>query len=144
MTEQLPFQGPYKTDCPCGCGLFGTPTKRGHVRLCRCKPCLAGKNSRRGKALHRKVARQLGTAPKGFATSSEEAWRVPWARLEVKTGAQAGPVHTRWEAARNQSNVSRPLGDGRPFVFVAWTGKNGEPPLAVIELAELVTLMEAL
>lgn len=145
MTEQLALPGPMKDNCACGCGLFGRPiaNKANHVRECRCKPCLAGKNSRRGKANHRKIARDLGIAPKGFATSSEEAWTLPWARLEVKTGSQAKPSLTMYRNNRDQSEVSRPFGDGRPFASVTWTGLPGDPALITFTLDDHKRLMEA-
>lgn len=149
MSEQLAFQGPLKVQCPCGteaCTQFGKPRgKRGHVNGCKCPPCLGGRNSRNGKARHRKIARQLGAVGSGRgATSHEESWTLSWARLEVKTGFQAQPVLTRFVGARNQSEEQRPYGDARPFVAVFWTGKHGEPALAVLTVEDLQALMDAI
>lgn len=148
MTEQLALQGPYKTQCPCNfpsCTQFGKPLKSGHVKFCPCPQCRAGRNSRSGKARHRKIARQLGAVGDGRgATSHEESFTLAWGRVEIKTGAQAGPVWTRFQNAREQSEGQRPFGDGRPFVFIAWTGKKGEPALAVLTVEDLQTLMDAI
>lgn len=128
-------------DCPCGveaCEAYGMlRVKTGHVRGCKCPRCLAGRNSKKGKALHRQVARQLGAATPGRGSSShEESWVHAW-RVEVKTGAQAGPVTTRWRASRDQSEASRAFGDSRPFVAIFTTGAKGDPTLAVLELETL-------
>ncbi|MBF83417.1 MAG: hypothetical protein CL489_02965 [Acidobacteria bacterium] len=142
--SDLPLPGPVKADCPCGCGLFGRPVKkrRGHIRGCPCKPCLAGRNAQRGKAQHRKVARRIGAVGAGRGASShEESWRGPW-RVEVKTGAQVGPILTRWRAAKAQSDASKALGDWRPFVFIADPAVKGAPALAVLELDELLKMGE--
>lgn len=127
-----------RVDCPCGCGAYGMPTKkRGHPRTCKCRACVAGRNSRQGKAGHRKIARQLGAATPGRGSSShEESWVSPW-RVEVKTGAQAGPVVTRWRLSRDQSDASKSLGDHRPFVAIFDTRRKGDPVLAVVELEVL-------
>ena len=116
---QLP--GPEKADCPCGCGRFGKPlkTRRGHIRGCTCKPCLAGRNSKAGKAQHRRIARKLSAMqPGATATSEEERWNTPF-RYEVKSGAQAGPIITRFLSAKQQSMGHKAIGDPRPFAFIA-------------------------
>lgn len=148
MTAQLPLQGPVKEQCPCGfpsCTQFGKPLKSGHVKFCPCPKCRAGRNSRSGKARHRKLARELGAVGVGRgATSHEESFMLPWGRVEIKTGAQAGPVWTRFHNARSQSETSRPYGDARPFVGIFWTGKKGEPALAVVTVGELQALLAEL
>lgn len=121
MSGQLPLSGPVKADCPCGCGRFGRPlkTRSGHIRGCTCKPCLAGRNSQAGKRRHRGIARKLGAMqPGATATSEEERWNTPF-RYEVKTGAQVGPIVTRYRNAREQSLGHKALGDPRPFAFIA-------------------------
>ena len=40
-------------------------------------------------------------------------------RVEMKAGKQVGPIHTRFELARLQSEEARPMGDARPFLMVA-------------------------
>lgn len=63
----LPLPGPAKTDCPCGCGTFGTPRRKAwadgigpHVRGCPCRRCAGSRH--RGKATRResRIARDTG------------------------------------------------------------------------------------
>lgn len=144
MSRQVEPRLKERVQCPCGCGVYGVPTKRrGHPRGCTCKPCVAGRNSRAGKAGHRKIARMLGAATPGRGSSShEESWVSPW-RVEVKTGAQAGPVVTRWRLSRDQSDASKSIGDHRPFVAIFDTRQKGDPVLAVVELEVLQAMTEA-
>lgn len=60
----------------------------------------------------------------------------PW-RVELKTGAQAGPVVTRWRLSRDQSDAAKSMGDHRPFVAIFDTRRKGDPVLAVVELEVL-------
>lgn len=138
MPDVTPNFKAEKIDCPCGCGAHGVPKgKRSHPRQCTCRPCVAGRNSRQGKAGHRKVARLLGAATAGRGSSShEESWVHPW-RVELKTGAQAGPVVTRWRLSRDQSEAAKSTGDHRPFVAIFDTRRKGDPVLAVVELEVL-------
>jgi hypothetical protein len=66
-------------------------------------------------------------------------------RMESKAGKQVGPVHTRYLDARAQSEAARPIGDHRPFVFVAgpddapyllWVIRSDDLPQVVAALAE--------
>lgn len=76
------------------------------------------------------------------ANGNEENWRGPF-RAEVKSGAQAGPVATRFLAAESQSEVTRPIGDTRPFVFVAMPNGWGDEGLVVVRVSKLADLIEA-
>jgi hypothetical protein len=131
---RAPLPGPEKIDCPDGCGKFGRAIKSrsGHVRGCPCKPCLGGRNSKGGKARHRRFAKRAGLDVGRFNTSQEEAWRDPF-RWEVKSGAQIGPVLTAWRKARDQSELTRPIGDPRPFAFGVEPLSASEPALVVLE-----------
>jgi len=40
-------------------------------------------------------------------------------RCEIKSGLQVGPIATRFQAAKAQSDAAKALGDIRPFVMVA-------------------------
>lgn len=137
MSEQLPYQGPLKEQCPCGfpsCTQFGKPMLSGHVRGCPCARCRAGRNSRQGKAAHRKVARQIGAATQGRGSSShEESWVFDW-RVEVKTGQQAFAPVSRFKDARNQSEASRAYGDSKPFAAIFDTRRKGDPTIVAMDL----------
>jgi hypothetical protein len=137
-----------KVECPCGCGAFGMPTKkRGHPRGCKCRPCVAGRNSRQGKAAHRKIARDMGAAGPGRgATSHEESFVHSW-RVEIKSGQQAFNVVTRFVNSRNQSEASRAIGDHRPFAAIYTTRRKGDPTVVSIDFdtwKAITLLMEEL
>lgn len=89
-----------------------------------CRSCLGARNRRSGMRKQRDARKALesvtGTTAAQFVgmLGNEESWRLP-VRVEVKSGAQAGPIWTRYTAAEQQSDASRSQGDTRPFVFVA-------------------------
>lgn len=74
---------------------------------------------------------------------NEEAWTGLGLRVEVKSGAVAGPVWTKYAAAEAQSNASKAIGDVRPFVFIAM-GTRTTDGLMVCRLSELGRVVEAL
>jgi hypothetical protein len=111
--------GPMKASCACGCGLFGRPRTgklEGHVRLCPCKRCQGGRNRTKGLNHQRKAAKAL-SIPKGASMRSgqEEHWGGA-VRVEVKSGAQCGPIITRFRLYEAQSEAQRAIGDHRPFL----------------------------
>src|SRR3982751_5314905 len=111
--------GPMKASCACGCGLFGRPRTgklEGHVRLCPCKRCQGGRNRTKGLNHQRKAAKAL-SIPKGASMRSgqEEHWGGA-VRVEVKSGAQCGPIITRFRLYEAQSETQRAIGDHRPFL----------------------------
>ena len=107
-----------KTDCACGCGLFGTPRKKpeGHIRGCECPRCRGQRNRAKGDSKARKARKVLGIA--GANTRHEELWGGDL-RVEVKAGAQVKPVATKFYLAEAQSEQHRPFGDHRPFALIA-------------------------
>jgi hypothetical protein len=130
---------PDPVTCPCGCGMTGraVKTRKDHVRGCPCRPCFSGRSSKKGKKLHRDLARQIGAAsPSGRVTSNEEAWRGAW-RVEAKTGSQVHAIYSKYYAAKAQSEQAKSYGDHRPFVFLVHRGEKGSKPLAVVELEVL-------
>lgn len=116
MTDQLPYQGPRKGECACGCGLFGSLGKRDHVRGCKCKQCLGRRNRAKGDAKARRARKMLNLY--GANTRHEEHWRGA-VRVEVKAGAQIEPIYTRFLKAEKQSDQGAPIGDIRPFAMIA-------------------------
>ncbi len=66
MTEQLPFLGPTREECPCGCGTYGVVRQKvmrdglSHVRRCPCKRCKAPRHKTNASNRERKIARQTG------------------------------------------------------------------------------------
>ncbi len=85
-----------------------------------------------------------GTQAARFAglTGNEETWRLP-VRVEVKSGAIAGPVWTKYAAAEAQSNASKATGDTRPFLAI-FMGTRTSDGLVVCRLSELGRVVEAL
>lgn len=132
--------------CGCGCGREGTyrskPWRNGVlcVRACRsCPNCRGKANRSKGDSQAAKVRRAL--AASGVATRHEEGWGGAL-RIEVKAGAQAGPVLTKYLASKAQSEAARAVGDTRPFI-AAFAPERG-PRLYVIEEDELAQVMAAL
>ena len=75
----------------------------------------------------------------------EEHWGGRF-RIEVKAGAQVGPITTRFSAAQAQSEVARSYGDIRPFIMCAMPdGSNdGIVLMKLSDFAQIVTYLEAL
>ena len=125
-----------KADCVCGCGLFGTPRVRpeGHIRGCNCPRCRGKRNRAKGDAKARKARKALGIP--GVMSRHEEHFggRV---RVEMKAGAQVGPIQTRFELARLQSEAARPLGDNRRFMMIAMPD-NTSDGIVLMRLSDFV------
>jgi hypothetical protein len=64
-------------------------------------------------------------------------------RVEVKAGGQVGPIATRFDAARSQSEASKALGDVRPFAMIAMPdgSSDGIVLMSLTEFAELLALI---
>ena len=126
--DQLPLPGPLKGECEgnkekCSlgvCPLFGTlntVSRDGGRRVRGCgDPVARGKrNKRKGQRKQAKAATMIGV-PRSAMSPGHEEFYGGTVRIEVKAGAQAGPVHTKYLAVRAQSEAARPFGDHRPFV----------------------------
>lgn len=104
-----------------GCPKFGTLGRVGRDGKRRVKGCgdprARGKRNRaKGDSKARRARKQLGIA--GANTRHEELWGGDL-RVEVKAGAQVGPIATRYFAAEQQSQQHRAIGDPRPFALIA-------------------------
>jgi hypothetical protein len=64
-------------------------------------------------------------------------------RVEVKAGAQVGPIATRFKSAQAQSSASKSLGDIRPFLMIAMPdgSSDGIVLMTLKEFSELVSLI---
>lgn len=104
-------------DCP-KFGTLGRPDRSNIRRIRGCgDPAARGKRNRaKGDSKARRARKMLGIG--GANTRHEELWGGH-IRLEVKAGAQVGPIATRFRSAEVQSNQVRPIGDVRPFAMVA-------------------------
>jgi hypothetical protein len=78
----------------------------------------------------------------GHLTRHEENWGGRF-RTEIKAGAQVGPIHTRFQAAKAQSDAAKSLGDIRPFVMVAMPDGTSEGIvlMTLTEFAEITSLL---
>lgn len=114
-----------------------------------CPSCRGARNRRSGMRKQREARKALeavtGAQAARFAgqLGNEEAWSGLPLRVEVKSGAIAGPVWTKYAAAEAQANASKAIGDSRPFVFVAM-GTRTSDGLLVCRLSELSRVVEAL
>jgi hypothetical protein len=104
-----------------GCPLFGTlgrEDRQGKRRIKGCgDPSARGRRNRaKGDSKARRARKKLGLG--GHLTRHEENWGGHF-RTEVKAGAQVGPIATRFNLAKAQSDAAKALGDIRPFIMVA-------------------------
>lgn len=148
MTDQLPLPGPDKVDCPDGCGLFGRPTRNGHVRGCKgppgqpCRSCIGRRSRAMGKTKQRAARKALGIPGLSLGVDEEELWRGH-IRVEVKSGHRdAMPVDTRYREWRAQSDASRAIGDNRPFAAIAMPPGSSDG-YAIVRLSELSAVAHA-
>lgn len=118
----------------------------------RSKPgprCRGARNRRSGMRKQREARKALEALTGAEAArfvgqlGNEEAWSGLPIRVEVKSGAVAGPVWTKYAAAEAQAAQSKAIGDIRPFVFVAM-GQRTTDGLFVCRLSELGRVVEAL
>jgi hypothetical protein len=103
------------------CPIYGLLMKEGRdgkkrVRGCGDPRARGKRNRAKGDSKARRARKKLGIS--GANSRHEEHWGGHL-RLEVKAGAQVGPIATRFFAAENQSRQSKSVGDIRPFVMVA-------------------------
>lgn len=75
--------------------------------------------------------------------SNEESWNGLPLRVEVKSGAQCGPIWTRYAAAEIQAEANNAIGNTKPFVLVAM-GQRTTDGLVVCRLSQLSRVVEAL
>lgn len=127
------------------CPLFGTlgrADRKGIRRVRGCSdPAARGRRNRtKGDSKARRARKKLGLG--GHLTRHEEHWAGAF-RAEVKAGAQIGPIATRFQAAKAQSDAAKALGDIRPFVMVAMPDgtSKGIVLMDLDEFSELVSLL---
>ena len=126
-------------------GALGRPGRDGKRRIKGCgDPVARGKRNRtKGDSKARRARNKLGLSATGNAgTRHEEHWGGLF-RVEVKAGAQVGPIATRFNQARQQSEASKSLGDIRPFAMIAMPdgSSDGIVLMTLDEFAELVSLI---
>ena len=99
-------------------GLLGRPGRDGQRRVRGCgDPRARGKRNRaKGDSKARRARKMLGIA--GANSRHEEHWGGAL-RVEIKAGAQVGPIETRFRDAEAQSQTAKAFGDVRPFAMIA-------------------------
>ena len=127
------------------CPLFGTlgrPDRKNVRRIRGCAdPAARGRRNRtKGDAKARRARKKLGLG--GHLTRHEENWGG-YFRTEVKAGAQVGPIATRFQTAKAQSDAAKALGDIRPFIMVAMPDgtTDGIVLMSLSECSELTALL---
>lgn len=129
------------TGCP-KFGLLGRPGRDGRRRVRGCgDPAARGKRNRaKGDGKARRARKMLGLA--GVNSRHEEHWGGSL-RIEVKAGAQVGPIATRFRDAEAQSAASKAFGDNRPFAMVAMPDGEGDG-IVLMRLSQFSQIMEVL
>jgi hypothetical protein len=127
------------------CPLFGTlgrPDRKNVRRIRGCAdPAARGRRNRtKGDAKARRARKKLGLG--GHLTRHEENWGG-YFRTEVKAGLQVGPIATRFQTAKAQSDAAKALGDIRPFIMVAMPDgtTDGIVLMSLSEFSELTALL---
>lgn len=113
------------------------------TRKAPCRSCLGRRNRRSGMSKQRAARKALGIPANRFRglDGNEENWLGP-VRLEVKSGALAGPVWTKFLASEKQAEQNKRVGDPRPFVAV-FMPKDVTDGAVVIRLSKLREVVEA-
>lgn len=118
----------------------------------RTAPCVScrGRRSRAGGMKKQRDARKALEAVTGAQAArfvgqlgNEESWSGLPLRVEVKSGAQCGPIWTRYAAAEIQAEANNAIGNTKPFVLVAM-GQRTTDGLVVCRLSQLARVVEAL
>lgn len=135
--------------CGCGCGVEGTlrarPWRDGTRCVksgCRCNHCRGRANRSMGAKRQARAAQGLGMPVSSLRPGHEEHMAGA-VRIEVKGGAQARPVWTRFLASEAQSEAQRPRGDHRPFV-ACFESDGTTEGLVVIRRSKLAETVAAL
>jgi hypothetical protein len=128
-----------------GCPLFGTlgrEDRQGKRRIKGCgDPSARGRRNRaKGDSKARRARKKLGLG--GHLTRHEENWGGHF-RTEVKAGAQVGPIATRFNLAKAQSDAAKALCDIRPFIMVAMPDgtTDGIVLMSLSEFSELAAML---
>lgn len=123
LKEKIFCEGDQEKCSATGCPLFGTPGRparddKRRIRGCADKVAMGRRSKRKGGKKQSAAARAVGIPRTNLAPGHEEHFGGQL-RIEVKSGKQVGPIDTRYRLARAQSEIARPIGDNRPFGFLA-------------------------
>lgn len=118
------------------------------TRSTPCPSCRGARNRRSGMRKQREARKALQALTGAEAArfvgqlGNEESWSGLPLRVEVKSGAQCGPVWTKYAAAEAQSENSRAIGDVKPFLMVCM-GTRTSDGLVVFRLSQFARIVEA-
>lgn len=109
-----------------------------------CRSCLGRRNRRKGSSKQRMALSAIAAPnPRYGSQRAHEENILGGLRAEVKAGQQVKAMTTRYLAAEAQSELARPLGDVRPFAFLAMPDGISDG-LFVCRLSKLRDVVEAL
>lgn len=118
------------------------------TRSAPCNRCRGARNRRSGMRKQRATRKALEQTFNASAAKfvgqlgNEEAWHGLPVMVEAKSGAQVGPIWTRFLAAESQAHANRAVGDVRPFVMVAMP-KGVTDGLVLCRLSQFTDVIEA-
>lgn len=138
--------------CGCGCERAGRYRKKpwGSGILCTincdkdvCRSCRGSASNSSGRKKQAQVRKRVGATGRFHGAGHEENWQGP-CRTEVKSGDRdAQVVATAYERERTQSDLSKSIGDTRPFM-ASYAPKGTKRSYHVIRDDELVDAAFAL
>jgi hypothetical protein len=132
--------GPVKVACPCGCDLFGTPTKKfRHVRACQCRRCRGSRTKSTARRRENRIAKDTGGERSILSgqLSGYDGRAGLWVWEETSNQALTRGLRRWWESGQVRSKMGRLFGlRGVRRAFVAsWDGK---PQLVVVPYEDWV------
>lgn len=140
-----------RIDCPCGCGVYGSPRARPsrdglvHARRCPCKRCAAGRYRRNAYRREKTVARATG-GQRNIASGRLGGFDTIGGAVEVEETAEVAVVRgfRRWYGSKTfAGKFGRLFGRAglRPRAAVlSWDGKPQAVILPFGDLAQLCAL----
>jgi hypothetical protein len=125
--------GPAKADCPCGCGVFGTPKVRAwgdglrHVRGCPCRRCVGSRQRPNARRRERRLALDVGGEVQVLsgALSGADVVGHLWSFEETANVEVVRGFRRWWTSKTVRNKVARLFarrGEARALVL-SWDGR---------------------
>lgn len=125
--------GPVKEDCACGCGTFGTPTKKlqrdglHHVGRCPCARCRAPRHKKNASRRERKIARDAGgeRSPLSGALNGYDGRAGLDVWEETSAEAVVRGIRKWWQSKTVTDKIERlmKLSGVNRHLILSWDGK---------------------
>jgi hypothetical protein len=125
--------GPDKLDCPCGCGLFGSPRRKAwgdglrHVKLCDCRRCVGGRQRPKSRQRENRIAKDLGGTrePLSGGLSGADVVAHMWSFEETSNLTVVRGFRRWWTSKTVTTKVARLFArDGEAHALVlSWDGR---------------------